>query len=79
VPSVLDRAIVDEVVQIANEDAFATAKRLAKLEGLPAGISTGGNVWAALEVAKRPEMAGKTIVTVACSSAERYFSSDLFA
>ncbi|MEZ5844680.1 MAG: cysteine synthase A [Hyphomicrobiaceae bacterium] len=79
VPSVLDSEVVDEVVQVANEDAFATAKRLARVEGLPAGISTGANVWAALEVAKRTDLVGKTIVTVAPSSAERYFSSDLFA
>ncbi len=79
VPSVLDRTLIDEVVQVTNEDAFATAKKLAKLEGVPAGISSGGNVWAALSIAKRPEMAGKTIVTIAPSSAERYFSSDLFA
>ena len=79
VPSVLGRDMIDDVVRVANDDAFATAKLLARAEGIPGGISSGANVWAALEVAKRPEMAGKTIVTVSPSSAERYFSSDLFA
>jgi len=77
-PAVLDRALIDEVITISNEAAFDTARALAQREGIPAGISTGANVAAAMAVAARPTMAGKTIVTFAPSSAERYFSSDLF-
>jgi len=77
-PEVLDLGIVDEIVQVSNDEAFETARRLAKIEGIPAGISTGGNVVAALKLAARPEYKGKTIVTFAPSSAERYFTSDLF-
>ena len=57
---------------MSNDDAFAMARRLAKEEGILAGISTGANVWAAIEVAKRPENKGKLIVTIACSTGERY-------
>jgi cysteine synthase len=78
VPAVLDTKFIDEVLTISNEAAFETARALAKIEGIPAGISTGANVAAALTVAARAEMAGKTVVTFAPSSAERYFSSDLF-
>lgn len=78
-PAVLDMGLVDEVVTVTNDEAFETSKRLAKLEGVPGGISTGANLAASLKVAARPEFAGKTIVTFAPSSAERYFSSDLFA
>jgi cysteine synthase A len=78
VPEVLDRSVIDEVVTVGNQTAFDMARRLAKLEGIPGGISTGANVAAALEIAARPEMRGKRIVTVAPSFAERYISSALF-
>jgi len=77
VPKNLNVGVIDEVIQVTNEDAFATAQSLAQNEGLPAGISTGANVWAALQVAKRPENAGKRIVTIGCSSSERYLSTPL--
>ncbi len=68
-----------ECIQVTNDDAFAMARRLAKEEGILAGISSGANVWAALQVAKRPENKGKMIVTVACSTGERYLSTPLAA
>lgn len=68
-----------EAIQVTNDDAFAMARRLAKEEGILGGISTGANVWAAIEVAKRPENRGKMIVTVACSTGERYLSTPLAA
>ncbi|MCP5516524.1 MAG: cysteine synthase A [Verrucomicrobiales bacterium] len=71
------KAQVLECVQVANDDAFAMARRLAKEEGLLVGISTGANVWAALQVAQRPENQGRTIVTIACSTGERYLSTPL--
>src|ERR1700730_18195510 len=77
VPNNLHLKIVDEVVLVSNEDAFIMARRLAKEEGILAGISSGANVWAAIEVAKRPENKGKLIVTVACSTGERYLSTAL--
>jgi cysteine synthase len=78
VPDNLDRSILDGVLAVTNQQAIDTSRQLAKLEGIPGGISTGGNVAAALELAKRPEFQGKRIVTVACSFAERYISSVLF-
>jgi cysteine synthase A len=78
VPSILDRSLIDEVITVSNGDAFQTSRLVAKVEGIPGGISTGANVAAAIKVAARPEYAGKTIVTFAPSSAERYFTSDLF-
>jgi cysteine synthase len=79
VPSILDTKLIDEIITVSNDTAFATSRRLAKVEGIPGGISTGANLAAALSVAARPEYTGKTIVTFAPSSAERYFTSDLFA
>lgn len=78
VPSVLDRSLIDDVVTVSSEAAFETSRMVARLEGIPGGISTGANIAAAIMVAQKPEMAGKTIVTFAPSSAERYFSSELF-
>jgi len=75
IPGNLNTEIIDDVVKVTNEDAFATAQALAQEEGLPAGISTGANVWAAIQVAKLPEFKGKRIVTVGCSSTERYLST----
>lgn len=68
-----------EAIQVTNDDAFAMARRLAREEGILAGISSGANVWAAIEVAKRPENKGKVIVTIACSTGERYLSTPLAA
>jgi len=79
IPANLHLDIVDEVLTISNDDAFAMARRMAKEEGLLVGISTGANVWAAVELAKRPENKGKLIVTVACSTGERYLSTPLAA
>ena len=79
VPDVLKRELIDEVITISNATSFSTARDLAKLDGIPGGISSGATVAAALEVAKRPEMAGKVIVTVLASTSERYISTDLFA
>jgi cysteine synthase len=78
VPSILNTKLIDEVVRIANETAFRTAREAAKVEGLPVGISSGAAIAAALEVGARPEMAQKTIVVVLPSFAERYLSTPLF-
>ena len=78
VPEVLDQSLIDDIVTVSNDDAFETARRAALLEGLLCGISSGAAIWAALEVAKRPESAGKTIVAVLASTGERYISTDLF-
>jgi cysteine synthase len=78
VPGVLNREIIDEIIQVKAEDAGRTARELARLEGILGGISAGGNVWAAIEVAKRPENKGKNIVTVICDTGERYLSTWLF-
>jgi len=77
VPANLNLKILDEVITVSNEDAISTARRLAIEEGLLVGISTGANVWAALQVAARPENAAKLVVTVGCSTGERYLSTAL--
>ena len=77
IPGNLHLDIVDDVVTVTNDEALAMARRLAKEEGILAGISTGANVFAAIEVAKRPENKGKLIVTIGCSTGERYLSTAL--
>jgi len=77
VPGNLNLKIIDEVIKVTNDDAINTSRRLAAEEGLLVGISTGANVWAALQVAARPENAGKLIVTIGCSTGERYLSTAL--
>jgi len=77
VPRNLNLEIVDDVITVTNDDALDTARRLATEEGILGGISTGANVWAALQVAARPENKGKTIVTIGCSTGERYLSTAL--
>ncbi len=79
VPAVLDTKVYDEVIRVTNEDAIATARRAAREEGILVGISAGANIWAALQVAARPEMAGKIIVTIGCDTGERYLSNPVFA
>ena len=78
-PEVLDLSLVDEIITVKDEDAMAMARRLVREEGILCGISSGANTWAAVQVAKRPENAGKTIVTVHPSTGERYLSTALFA
>lgn len=78
VPQVLNTTIYDEVIRVSNDDALATARRLAQSEGLMVGISSGAAAYASLELAKRPENAGKTIVFISASNGERYLSTALF-
>jgi len=78
VPGVLNTEIYDEVITCSAEDAFAMSRRLAREEGILVGISTGANVWAALELARRPESAGKLVVTFLCDTGERYLTTPLF-
>ncbi|HVP84706.1 MAG TPA: cysteine synthase A [Rhizomicrobium sp.] len=78
VPAILDRKVIDEIVTISNETAFDTARKVARIEGIPVGISSGAAIAAALEVGARPEMAGKMIVAIIPSFAERYLSTALF-
>ena len=79
VPDVLDTKIYDEIIPVSNDDAFATGKEIGKNEGVLVGISSGAAVWAAIEVAKRPENEGKTIVVLLPDTGERYLSTPLFA
>ena len=78
IPKNLDTLIVDDIVTVDDEDAFETARKLARQEGIMAGISSGANMWAAMQVAARPEFHGKRIVTIMCSLGERYLSTPLF-
>ena len=78
IPKTLDRSVIDEVITISNETAFETAREAARLEGIPCGISSGAAIAAALEIGARPAMAGKQIVTIIPSFAERYLSTALF-
>jgi cysteine synthase A len=79
VPDVLDRDVIDETISVDDEEALETARLVARREGVLAGISAGANIKAALEVAARPEMAGKRVVTIVCDSGERYMSLPFFA
>jgi cysteine synthase A len=79
VPEILNTAIYDEIIRVTNEDAIGMARRAAREEGLMVGISSGAALWAAIEVAKRPESAGKLIVAIIASYGERYLSTPLFA
>jgi cysteine synthase A len=78
VPEILNTKIIDEVVTVTNENAFETARQVAKLEGILCGISSGAAVWAAMQIAARPENKGKQIVVILPSTGERYLSTDLF-
>ena len=78
-PDILNRDVIDEIVPVTDEDAIETARLLAQREGVSAGISAGAATWAALEVARRPEFAGKRIVVVIPDSGERYISTPFFA
>ena len=79
VPDVLDTKIYDEVIAVENDDAFATGKLIGKKEGVLVGISSGAAVWAAIQLAKRPENKGKTIVALLPDTGDRYLSTPLFA
>ena len=79
VPDILDSSVYGEVIKVSNEDAIATAKMLARKEGLLVGISAGANVYAAMQVGSRKEFAGKIIVTILCDTGERYLSTELFS
>jgi cysteine synthase A len=78
VPAILDRGVMDEIILVSNEDSFEMARKCARIEGLPVGISSGAALTAAFDVAARPDMAGKLIVTIIPSFAERYLSTALF-
>ena len=78
VPAILDRGVMDEIIQVSNEDSFDMARRCARIEGIPVGISSGAALTAAFDVAARPDMSGKLIVAIIPSFAERYLSTALF-
>ena len=77
-PAILDREVIDEVVTVSNEESFAFARRAARVEGIPVGISSGGALAAAFRLAARDDWAGKTLVVIVPSFAERYLSTALF-
>jgi cysteine synthase A len=79
VPELLDRSVIDEVLPVGDEEALETARLVAREEGILSGISAGANIWAALRVAERPEMAGRRVVTIVCDSGERYMSLPFFS
>ncbi|MDD2790779.1 MAG: cysteine synthase A [Sulfurimonas sp.] len=79
IPDILDTTVYSEVIKVSNEDAIATAKMLAKKEGLLVGISAGANVWATMQIASRAEFQGKILVTILCDTGERYLSTALFS
>ena len=79
VPQVLDTGVYDEILPVTNEDAFASGKLIGRKEGVLVGISSGAALWAAVEVAKRPESEGKTIVVILPDTGDRYLSTPLFA
>jgi cysteine synthase A len=78
IPKVLNTGIIDEIIAVTNEQAFEAARLVAKIEGILCGISSGAAVWAAIEIAKRPENKGKQIVVILPSTGERYLSTELF-
>jgi cysteine synthase A len=78
IPDVLQLELIDEIIPVTNEDAFTTARRLAKEEGIVVGISSGAAAWAALKIAGRPENRGKLIVVILPDTGERYLSTELF-
>ena len=78
VPKVLDTGVYDEIIPVTNEDAFATGRRIGRDEGVLVGISSGAAAWAAIELARRPENAGKTIVALLPDTGDRYLSTPLF-
>ena len=77
-PNTLNTEVYDEIIPVANDDAFAFGKEIAKEEGVLVGISSGAALWAAIQVAKRPEFEGKTVVALLPDSGDRYYSTDLF-
>lgn len=79
VPEILNTGVYDEIIRVSNEDAFATGREIGRLEGILVGISAGAAVWAAIELAKRPENAGKTIVTLLPDGGDRYLSTPMFS
>ncbi|MFA5423884.1 MAG: cysteine synthase A [Phycisphaerae bacterium] len=78
VPDILNRAIIDEIIKVENQDAIETARLLAHKEGILSGISGGANVWTAMQISQRPENVGKTIVTFICDTGERYISTEMY-
>ena len=78
IPEILDTTCYDGVVKVSDEDAYTTARALAREEGLLVGISSGANIWATTQIASQPKYHGKTVVTILCDTGERYLSTDLF-